>query len=327
MDGIINVYKEPGFTSHDVVAKLRGIIHMKKIGHTGTLDPDAQGVLPVCVGRATKLCGMITDWGKTYEAVMLLGRKTDTQDISGNIVEQRRVSVDERMVLEAATSFVGGYEQIPPMYSALKHNGKKLYELARQGIEIERKPRHVNIDFIRINEMNLEDEEKTVTFTVSCSKGTYIRTLINDIGEKLGCGACMVKLIRTRVGRFVIDESLTLNQISALVLKGTVEDYITSADELFDYPKLFVREEYNKLLYNGNRFMADAVCEESEIHHGQDYIQECEHSYIQENAREYEQGQQYRIYDAKGGFIGIYAYRESYFVPVKIFYSGERDEM
>lgn len=327
MDGIINVYKEPGFTSHDVVAKLRGIIHMKKIGHTGTLDPDAQGVLPVCVGRATKLCGMITDWGKTYEAVMLLGRKTDTQDISGNIVEQRRVSVDERMVLEAATSFVGGYEQIPPMYSALKHNGKKLYELARQGIEIERKPRHVNIDFIRINEMNLEDEEKTVTFTVSCSKGTYIRTLINDIGEKLGCGACMVKLIRTRVGRFVIDESLTLNQISALVLKGTVEDYITSADELFDYPKLFVREEYNKLLYNGNRFMADAVCEESEIHHGQDYIQECEHSYIQENAREYEQGQQYRIYDAKGGFIGIYAYRESYFVPAKIFYSGERDEM
>lgn len=327
MDGIINVYKEPGFTSHDVVAKLRGILHMKKIGHTGTLDPDAQGVLPVCVGRATKLCGMITDWGKTYEAVMLLGRKTDTQDISGNIVEQRRVSVDERMVLEAATSFVGGYEQIPPMYSALKHNGKKLYELARQGIEIERKPRHVNIDFIRINEMNLEDEEKTVTFTVSCSKGTYIRTLINDIGEKLGCGACMVKLIRTRVGRFVIDESLTLNQISALVLKGTVEDYITSVDELFDYPKLFVREEYNKLLYNGNRFMADAVCEESEIHHGQDYIQECEHSYIQENAREYEQGQQYRIYDAKGGFIGIYAYRESYFVPVKIFYSGERDEM
>lgn len=327
MDGIINVYKEPGFTSHDVVAKLRGILHMKKIGHTGTLDPDAQGVLPVCVGRATKLCGMITDWGKTYEAVMLLGRKTDTQDISGNIVEQRRVSVDERMVLEAATSFVGGYEQIPPMYSALKHNGKKLYELARQGIEIERAPRRVNIDFIRINEMNLEDEEKTVTFTVSCSKGTYIRTLINDIGEKLGCGACMVKLIRTRVGQFVIDESLTLNQISALVLKGTVEDYIISADELFDYPKLVVREEYNKLLYNGNRFAADAVCEESEISQGQDYIQDCGHSYIQENAREYEQGQQYRIYDAIGNFIGIYAYRESYFVPVKIFYSGERDEM
>ena len=327
MDGIINVYKEPGFTSHDVVAKLRGILHMKKIGHTGTLDPDAQGVLPVCVGRATKLCGMITDWGKTYEAVMLLGRKTDTQDISGNIVEQRRVSVDERMVLEAATSFVGGYEQIPPMYSALKHNGKKLYELARHGIEIERAPRRVNIDFIRINEMNLEDEEKTVTFTVSCSKGTYIRTLINDIGEKLGCGACMVKLIRTRVGQFVIDESLTLNQISALVIKGTVEDYIISADELFDYPKLVVREEYNKLLYNGNRFAADAVCEESEISQGQDYIQDCGQSYIQENAREYEQGQQYRIYDAIGNFIGIYAYRESYFVPVKIFYSGERDEM
>ena len=214
MDGIINVYKEPGFTSHDVVAKLRGILHMKKIGHTGTLDPDAQGVLPVCLGKATKLCGMITDWGKTYEAVMLLGKTTDTQDISGSVLSVSEVNADERKIIDVIISFVGGYEQVPPMYSALKHNGKKLYELARQGIEVERKSRHVDIGFIKINEMNLNDDEKTVTFTVACSKGTYIRTLIDDIGKKLGCGACMLSLKRTRVGQFEIDDSLTLNQIS-----------------------------------------------------------------------------------------------------------------
>ena len=222
MDGIINVYKEPGFTSHDVVAKLRGILHMKKIGHTGTLDPDAQGVLPVCLGKATKLCGMITDWGKTYEAVMLLGKTTDTQDISGSVLSVSEVNADERKIIDVIISFVGGYEQVPPMYSALKHNGKKLYELARQGIEVERKSRHVDIGFIKINEMNLNDDEKTVTFTVACSKGTYIRTLIDDIGKKLGCGACMLSLKRTRVGQFEIDDSITLNQISALLLKGAL---------------------------------------------------------------------------------------------------------
>ena len=141
MNGIINVYKEQGYTSHDVVAKLRGILHMKKIGHTGTLDPDAVGVLPVCIGRATKLCGMITDWGKAYEAVMLLGTRTDTQDVSGTVLEQKEVNVTEVQIMDTINSFVGEYDQIPPMYSALKHNGKKLYELARQGIEVERKAR------------------------------------------------------------------------------------------------------------------------------------------------------------------------------------------
>ena len=280
MDGIINVYKEPGFTSHDVVAKLRGILHMKKIGHTGTLDPDAQGVLPVCLGKATKLCGMITDWGKTYEAVMLLGKTTDTQDISGSVL-----SVSE-----------------------VKHNGKKLYELARQGIEVERKSRHVDIGFIKINEMNLSDDEKTVTFTVACSKGTYIRTLIDDIGKKLGCGACMLSLKRTRVGQFEIDDSLTLNQISALLLKGELGEYIIAADDVFDYPKLSVDSEYNKLLYNGNKLPVDAV-------------REIERTLTQQAE------QKYRIYDENGIFIGIYEYIDSMLVPEKIFYSGEHDEM
>lgn len=145
-DGMINVCKEKGFTSHDVVAKLRGILHQKKIGHTGTLDPDATGVLPVCLGKGTKLCDMITDRDKTYRAVMMLGRTTDTQDISGQILTEKAVNVDEREVRDAAVSFVGDYMQIPPMYSAIKVDGKKLYELARAGQEVERKARHVVIN-------------------------------------------------------------------------------------------------------------------------------------------------------------------------------------
>ena len=193
-NGVIIVNKEKGFTSHDVVAKLRGILKQKKIGHTGTLDPDATGVLPVCLGHATKLCDMLTDKDKTYETVMLLGSVTDTQDISGQVLKS--VDVDslrdngeltDDQILEVIESFVGDYNQIPPMYSALKVNGKKLYELAREGIEIERKARLVKILAIE----NVRIEFPRVYMTVSCSKGTYIRTLCHDIGEKLMCGACM----------------------------------------------------------------------------------------------------------------------------------------
>lgn len=229
MNGIINVYKEKGFTSHDVVAKLRGILHMKKIGHTGTLDPDAVGVLPVCLGKGTGLCSMITDWTKTYEAVMLLGTVTDTQDTSGTVLKTREVNVTKRQILEVCSSFEGEYDQIPPMYSALKVNGKKLYELARAGVEVERKPRRIKINSLRVNDINLEDDIKTVTITVDCSKGTYIRTLCQDIGEKLGCGACMMELIRTRVGDFLIDDTLTLNQIAAYMIKGEMEEHIITA--------------------------------------------------------------------------------------------------
>ena len=236
MNGIINVYKEQGYTSHDVVAKLRGILHMKKIGHTGTLDPDAVGVLPVCIGRATKLCGMITDWGKAYEAVMLLGTRTDTQDVSGTVLEQKEVNVTEVQIMDTINSFVGEYDQIPPMYSALKHNGKKLYELARQGIEVERKARRINISSIHVNELNLEDKVKTVTFTVECSKGTYIRTLCEDIGNKLGCGACMQSLKRTRVGLFGTDTSYTLSQLQELADNSKIEDVIIAVDNIRTTP-------------------------------------------------------------------------------------------
>lgn len=300
MDGIINVYKEQGFTSHDVVAKLRGILHMKKIGHTGTLDPDAVGVLPVCIGKGTKVCSLITDWNKTYEAVMLLGTTTDTQDATGKVLETKNVLVDERTVAMTLAAFVGSYDQIPPMYSALKVNGKKLYELARQGISVERKPRKVTIESIRINDMNLNDSEKTVTFTVTCSKGTYIRTLCHDIGQQLGCGACMKKLTRTRVGSFSVDESLTLNQIAALALKGEVAEKIVSIDSLFDYKHIMVDERFNNLLYNGNSFPAT-----------EDVLD----------------GERVCVYDSNNEFIGIYFNAGGVFKIEKMFFSGINDEM
>ena len=212
--GIIVIHKEKGFTSHDVVAKLRGILHMKKIGHTGTLDPEAEGVLPVCLGKAIGLCSMITDWGKTYEAVMLLGTTTDTQDTTGTVTAENEVHVTELEVIEACSSFVGEYYQTPPMYSALKYKGHKLYELARQGIEIERAARKITIHALHINEMNLADDEKTVTFTVECSKGTYIRQLAEDIVQDLDSFANIIELTRESLGPFHIDQCITVDQIS-----------------------------------------------------------------------------------------------------------------
>ena len=186
--GILNVYKEKGYTSHDVVAKLRGIIGQKKIGHTGTLDPDAEGVLPVCLGKATRLCDLLTEKEKTYEAVLLLGRTTDTQDTTGETLAVSDTEhLTEEEVRRAVLSFQGTYPQVPPMYSALKVNGKKLYELAREGKTVERKPRMVTIYGIEI----LSADLPRVRMEVKCSKGTYIRTLCQDIGESLGCGGCI----------------------------------------------------------------------------------------------------------------------------------------
>ena len=188
INGIVNIYKEKGYTSHDVVAVLRKVVGQKKIGHTGTLDPDATGALPVCLGRATKVCELLTDHDKTYEALLLLGKTTDTQDISGEVLEERDPGdLTEEEVRSCIESFIGEYDQIPPMYSALKVNGKKLYELAREGKTVERKSRKVQIHGIRILEMNLPH----VRMEVDCSKGTYIRTLCHDIGEKLQVGGCM----------------------------------------------------------------------------------------------------------------------------------------
>lgn len=250
MDGVIVIRKEKGFTSHDVVAKLRGILHMKKIGHTGTLDPDAEGVLPVALGKATRLVDMITDKEKTYEAVMRLGVVTDTQDMSGTVLSQTtELSVTEEELCTVVSSFVGDYMQVPPMYSALKVNGKKLYELAREGKTVERKPRPVHFYEIEILDISFP----LVRFRVTCSKGTYIRTLCHDIGEKLGCGAAMESLLRTKVGRFTLDDAITLAQTEEAVQEGTIESKILGIEEILaEYPRVCCTKEGDRLLANGN---------------------------------------------------------------------------
>ena len=285
MDGILNVYKEKGFTSHDVVAKLRGILKMRRIGHTGTLDPDAEGVLPVCLGKATKLCELLTDKEKAYRAVMKLGVVTDTQDMGGAVLEENPVAVTEEEVLAAIHSFVGEYDQIPPMYSALKVNGKKLYELARAGQVIEREARRIQIISIKVDEINLP----FVTMTVACSKGTYIRTLCHDIGQKLGCGAAMEKLLRVKSGQFYLEDSLTLSEISRRMEENSLEACVIRPDSLFaQYPALTVRASGEKLLYNGNPMPLDML----------DGIE-----------RLPENGAMVRIYDMKSEFIGIYCFQ------------------
>lgn len=300
INGIINVYKEKGFTSHDVVAKLRGILKQKKIGHTGTLDPDATGVLPVCLGKGTRLCDMLTDETKTYIAGLLLGTATDTQDISGEVLSQGDVSgLTEETVAVCVQSFEGEQMQVPPMYSALKVNGKKLYELAREGKTVERKARPVTFYQIKILSMNLPHVELEVT----CSKGTYIRTLCNDIGEKLGCGGCMETLVRSRVGRFGLDSALTLKEIEALRDQELAENehaetfsFVHSVEEMFEQlPAVRVAENCDKALYNGNSFR----------YH-----------------RQLDDGQEVRMYTSIGDFIGIYRYEKtkSMFHIVKMFY-------
>lgn len=215
LNGVINVYKEKGWTSFDVVNKLRNLLKVKKCGHTGTLDPDATGVLCICIGKATKLADKLTGSDKEYETVMLLGKTTDTQDVTGVVTKESEVTSSEGEVMEAISSFIGEGEQIPPMYSAKKVNGKKLYELAREGKVVERKPSHINIYSIDVLEVNLP----RVKMRVNCSKGTYIRTLCNDIGEKLGCGGVMEELMRTKACGFSVSESVKISDIQDLISK------------------------------------------------------------------------------------------------------------
>lgn len=249
MDGVLNIRKEKGYTSFDVVAKLRGILHMKKIGHTGTLDPEAEGVLPVVLGKATKLVDLLTEKQKTYEALLHLGLETDTQDMTGKVLREQPVNVTEEEASAVIRSFLGEQQQIPPMYSALKVDGKKLYELAREGKTVERKPRTVHFYEIEIKKIELP----YIRFSVTCSKGTYIRTLCHDIGQKLGCGGCMEELIRTRSGNFDLEDSMTLAQVEEAVKNGTIENRVIRIGQVLkDYPEIFCTREGDRLLENGN---------------------------------------------------------------------------
>ena len=224
-NGFLNIYKESGWTSMDVCAKLRHILHMKKIGHAGTLDPMAEGVLPVALGRATKDVDRIGDGVKTYRAGMLLGLETDTEDITGKVLRTSDgISwPSEEEIREAVMSFLGDYEQLTPMYSARKVDGKKLYQYAREGKEVERKTKAVRILDIGIEEISIPH----VRFTVSCTKGTYIRTLCKDIGEKLGCGACMESLTRTRVGDFTDATAKKIEEIEEAEAAGSIDSLLT----------------------------------------------------------------------------------------------------
>lgn len=249
MNGIILVDKPQDWTSHDVVAKLRGVLHERRIGHSGTLDPLATGLLVVFVGRATRAVEFAEADSKEYLAGLRLGVSTDTQDITGNIVAESAALPDEAALREAIGRFIGDVEQIPPMYSAIKIGGKKLYELARRGESVERAPRKITVSAIDIAGRDGDD----YILNISCSKGTYVRTLCSDIGEALGCGACMSSLRRTRAGVFSVDDAHSLADIEAAVREGRLSDIILPVDTLFaSFPKLTVSQSAAKRLKNGN---------------------------------------------------------------------------
>ncbi len=297
IDGILNIYKEKGFTSHDVVAKLRGILHQKKIGHTGTLDPDATGVLPVCCGKATKVCDLLTDKDKSYRAVCQLGVETDTQDMSGEVLNRGDFSqITEEQLKECILSFQGDIMQIPPMYSALKVNGKKLYELAREGKTIERKPRPVTIHEIVLVDVDMEKGQFTID--VICSKGTYIRTLCHDIGQKLGCLAAMESLLRTKVSVFELEEAYTLSQIENMMKEGEdkLMQVLCQVDSLFpSYPKLQIKDEFAAKLSNGNPLIMKFL-----------KTFETERKNMQEIISSLAEGDCLLVYDEDGKFKAVY---------------------
>lgn len=296
INGVINVYKERGYTSHDVVAKLRGILKQKKIGHTGTLDPEAEGVLPVCLGNGTKLCDMLTDKRKEYIAQFLFGVTTDTQDMTGTVISEKEVRITEAEAETAIMAFLGEYAQIPPMYSACKVNGRRLYELAREGKEVERRPRNTVIYELEILSMRLPE----VKIRVVCSKGTYIRTLCHDIGEKAGCGAAMKSLLRTKVDRFELEKAKRLSEIEAVVREGGLDRILVPVEEMFEnLPSIAVREEFTGAVQNGNPLYLRQITGKSG----------------------WNEGEQAKIYDRRGTFYGVYAFRvmKGRFEPVKMF--------
>ena len=247
MNGIVVIDKPKGVTSHDVVGMLRKRFGTRRVGHTGTLDPLATGVLPVCIGNATRAADMLTESDKRYRAVFMLGKCTDTLDISGELLSTRPVTVTEDEVRDCVRGFIGEQEQLPPMYSAIKQNGRKLYELAREGKEVEREKRRINIYSIDVVDINLPN----VTIDVSCSKGTYIRSLCDDIGQRLGCGAVMTELRRIAAAGFTIDNAYTIEALDALSDKT---EALIPTDRLFmDYPAIHLNENQEKIIVNGVR--------------------------------------------------------------------------
>jgi tRNA pseudouridine55 synthase len=262
LNGVINIYKEKEYTSHDVVAIIRGVLKGQKVGHTGTLDPNAQGVLPICVGKATKISQFLMDTDKVYSAEVILGVTTDTEDNTGNIISQSEVNISEDVIQSVVSSFFGDYNQVPPMYSAIKINGERLYKLARKGEVVERKTRLVTIKDIKINKFLQKDK---FIITVKCSKGTYVRTLCKDIGEKLGCGATMGELTRVASGNFKLENSIKINQFKNIVSEKKQDEIIIPIDRVLLNKKITINPEANKLLYNGNKVPIKYILEDIEL--------------------------------------------------------------
>lgn len=282
ISGVINIYKEKGFTSHDVVNIVRKKLGKIKTGHTGTLDPDAMGVLPICVGKATKLSEYIASSIKEYKAIVSLGKTTTTQDGSGEVIEEKKVNCSEDNIKKVVNCFKGEIMQTPPMYSAIKIGGKKLYELAREGKEIERKQRKITIYNIEITRFI---DNQNFEIKVLCSKGTYIRTLCNDIGQALGCGAYMSYLLRTRTGNFYIDNAIKLDDIDKFLQNNKLNDILLPMDiVLSEYKKIIVLNKANKFLYNGNKISF---------------------SYLK-NKENLQQNEKVIVYDEDNNLIGIY---------------------
>ena len=287
MNGVIIIDKPKGKTSHDIVGILRKKFGTRRVGHTGTLDPLATGVLPVCIGNATRAADMLIESDKKYRATFLLGKRSDTLDIEGQITEENEVSVSEEDVRRVVSEFIGEQDQIPPMYSAIKKDGKKLYDLAREGIEIEREPRHINIYSIDICDIALP----TVTIDVHCSKGTYIRSLCDDIGTKLGCGAVMTELRRTYTAGFAIEDAYTIDELDKLEdLSGTLK----TTDSLFlSLPEIQLNEKQEKSITNGVRM----------------------------TWRNGKEGETYRVYAPDGRFLCISRLEDMRLVLVKSFWT------
>ncbi|MCQ2012640.1 MULTISPECIES: tRNA pseudouridine(55) synthase TruB [Clostridium] len=276
MNGILNVYKNRGMSSFDVVRKIKFLAHEKKVGHTGTLDPEATGVLPVALGKATKIIDYIMNSSKAYEVKLILGKKTTTYDLEGEVVSEKDVShIKEEEAMDVVLSFIGEIDQIPPMYSALKKNGVRLYDLARQGIEVEREARRITIHDIT----DIKIELPYISMTVCCSKGTYIRSLCYDIGEKLNVGATMTMLNRSATSVFRQEDSINIEDLT----EENIENHLITIEEaLRNFPKLTVESSFTKLLVNGVNVFDKRLTNEKRT-----------------------QGVLYRVYDNEGLFIGL----------------------
>lgn len=304
-NGILNINKPEGWTSQDVVAKIRGRLHIRRVGHTGTLDPMATGVLPVCFGKATRIIEYYDDDFKTYEAEMKLGMVTDTLDITGTVLETKPVDVSEEDVIQTIDSFRGWITQIPPKYSALKVNGKPLYKYAREGVEVEIKSRKIYVADIQPVEVNLG--ENRILFRVTCSKGTYIRTICDDIGKKLGCGGTMTALQRTQSGCFRVEDARTLPEILEMTDEELERCVIPMDETLVHLGRIELKSmESVPFYYNGR-----------EIDTG--YVNVLASPAVPEALQEGSRLEdKYRVYDPEGKFLGISSLRENTLYPEKV---------